>query len=313
MAAVQVQAAYVQAVDATGKPVMAVQQTPAQAQVVAVGGGGGGAMDVNAFQNLANASSLEFKQGNVFWEAVSGGCAANSYMIRDRLSADAHGKMTPVFIASEESSCWCRACCDPNQPAYVKFYNVANGGEKPAKKCCGLTISEAKTLYTKSGGAVMTLEKPGCWKNCAQMGAVNCFVCCSICQSEAFMHTGEIESRYDPQGCGPCKVEHWSFLKVDQALHLKIVFFHMRKYQFLVVGVHQLLILWHVMVKWKVQHHRRLLLLKVQHVLVAVWIYAAIQNCMYLSICFSYLTLYILTPCFFTLPLFSLSFLQLNE
>ena len=211
MAAVQVQAAYVQAVDATGKPVMAVQQTPAQAQVVAVGGGGGGAMDVNAFQNLANASSLEFKQGNVFWEAVSGGCAANSYMIRDRLSADAHGKMTPVFIASEESSCWCRACCDPNQPAYVKFYNVANGGEKPAKKCCGLTISEAKTLYNKSGGAVMTLEKPGCWKNCAQMGAVNCFVCCSICQSEAFMHTGEIESRYDPQGCGPCKVEHWSF------------------------------------------------------------------------------------------------------
>ena len=94
--------AYVVPIGGEAKPVVA--------QVVAVGGGGGGAMDVAAFQNLANSSSLEFKQGNVFWEAVSGGCAANSYMIRDRLSTDNHGKMTPVFIMSEESSCWCRWC-----------------------------------------------------------------------------------------------------------------------------------------------------------------------------------------------------------
>lgn len=168
-------------------------------------------MDAAAFQNLANASSLEFKQGGAFWEAVTGGCVPNSYMVRDRLSTDAHGKMTPVFIAAEESSCWCRACCQPNQPAYVKFYNVTNGGEVPASKCCGITCKPAQTRYNKRDGAVMTLEKPGCYKNCAQCGAVNCFVCFSMCQSEAFMHTGEIESQYDPQGCMCCKVEHWNF------------------------------------------------------------------------------------------------------
>jgi hypothetical protein len=78
--------AYVQPVDVTGKPVQAQvvavqqpvmmiqqQQQPAQAQVVAVGGGAGSAMDMVAFQNLANVQDLEFKQGGVFWEAVSGG------------------------------------------------------------------------------------------------------------------------------------------------------------------------------------------------------------------------------------------------
>ena len=28
-----------------------------------------------------------------------------------------------MFLMEEESSCWCRACCNPAQPALVKFYN----------------------------------------------------------------------------------------------------------------------------------------------------------------------------------------------
>jgi len=132
-------------------------------------------------------------------------------MLRDRMNQDAHGKMLPVFIMSEESSCWCRACCNPNQPAFVKFYNVANGGEKPATKCCCIQLQEAKTMYNKAGEAVMTLEKPGCFQNMAQCGQINCFVCCKLCQSEAFMHTGNMASVYSPQGCGPCKVDHWDF------------------------------------------------------------------------------------------------------
>ena len=180
---------------------------PMQAQVVSAGG-----MDFVAFQNLANVNNLEFKQGNVFWEAVSGGCIPNSYMLSDRSSSDAHGKMTPVFIMQEESDCYCRGCCAPNQPAFVKFYNVANGGEQPASKCCCITLQEARTRYNKAGEAIMTLEKPGCFSNCAQCGPTNCFVCAPICQSEAFMHTGNVDSVYSPQGCGPCcKVDHWDF------------------------------------------------------------------------------------------------------
>ena len=69
-------------------------------------------MDVIAFTNLARINNLEFKQGNVFWEAWSGGAAANTYMIKDRISD------TPLFIMEEESSCWCRVCCNPGKEIF---------------------------------------------------------------------------------------------------------------------------------------------------------------------------------------------------
>ena len=43
----------------------------------------------------------------VFWEMVSGGCAANTYLISDRAKGE------PIFIGEEESNCWERCCCGP--------------------------------------------------------------------------------------------------------------------------------------------------------------------------------------------------------
>ena len=236
--------AYVQPVDQNGQPIvqqpvvvqqgMVMQQPPQQqqqqqyvqqaqpqmqqmerGQVVAVGAHPDWAkyQGKPEWENLRNVQSAEFKQGNVFWEAVSGGCAANSYMLSDRVNLNPHGKFTPIFIMSEESSCWCRLCCGPNQPAFIKMYNVSNGGEAPPAKCCGCTWAEGYTRYNKEGTAALTLEKPGCGQNMAQCGSTNCFVCLACCQSEVFMHEGEVNTVYDPQGCGPCckAVPHWTF------------------------------------------------------------------------------------------------------
>jgi hypothetical protein len=167
-------------------PVVAVVAVAAPTPVVVVQADAANSMDYVAFQNLAAVQNLEFKQGNVFWEAVSGGCAANTYMIKDRPTD------TALFIMEENSSCWMRWCCEPAQPALVKFHNVLFGGDIPEKKCCGMLCQPASKRYNKAGPAVMTMEKPGLCSNMAQCGNRNCFVCMACCQSEAWMHTGDV-------------------------------------------------------------------------------------------------------------------------
>ena len=93
----------------------------------------------------------------------------------------------------------------PAQPALVKFYNVAFGGEMPEKKCCGILCQPKRKMYNKAGGAKLTMEKAGMCGNCAQCGPTNCWVCTSKCQSEAWMHSGNVPSTYSPQGCACCK------------------------------------------------------------------------------------------------------------
>ena len=78
-------------------------------------------------------------------EALSGGCVANSYMIRDRTAkwnAKQEGgseaeKQAPIgqafFIMKEQSDCWCRACCNPAQPNLVKFWNTAGPYERTGR------------------------------------------------------------------------------------------------------------------------------------------------------------------------------------
>jgi hypothetical protein len=87
----------------------------------------------------------------------------------------------------------------------VKFYNVAFGGEMPEKKCCGILCQPKRKMYNKAGGAKLTMEKAGMCGNCAQCGPTNCWVCTSKCQSEAWMHSGNVPSTYSPQGCACCK------------------------------------------------------------------------------------------------------------
>jgi len=182
---------------------MGVQMAPMQPVLVVADASQ--AMDGVAFANLANVQNLEFKQGNVFWEFASGGCAPNTYMIKDRPSD------TPIFLMEEQSSCYCRACCDPAQPALVKYYNASFGGTIPKKKCCGILCRPESKRYNKAGNAVMTLEKPGLCGNCAQCGPTNMMVCASICQSEAWMHTGDIPTVRSPQGCFCCQADHYEF------------------------------------------------------------------------------------------------------
>ena len=160
------------------------------AQVVAVGGGAQ-AVDAVAFSNLANVTNIKLKQGNVFWEAVSGGCAANTYMVTTRDVNNPEAEGIPIFIMQEESSCWCRCCCNGCQPLYVKFYNVADGGVVPASGCLCCRKPEHKR-YMKAGSAVMTLERPGFSDKCFGCGPGGMFVCTECCQSETYLHAGDV-------------------------------------------------------------------------------------------------------------------------
>ena len=84
------------------------------------------AVDAVAFHNLASVSAVELKQGNAMWEAVTGGCAPNTFMVRDTATG------TPIFVMEEKSKCFMRCCCNGCQPLYVKFYNTA--GPYPASR-----------------------------------------------------------------------------------------------------------------------------------------------------------------------------------
>jgi hypothetical protein len=97
---------------------------------------------------------IEFKQGGAFMEALSGGCVPNNYYIRDRTAkwnarqngGDAKAeKDAPIgdayFVMKEESSCWCRGCCNPAQPTLVKFWNTSPPEERPGKLFLFLTFS----------------------------------------------------------------------------------------------------------------------------------------------------------------------------
>lgn len=196
-----------------------------EATVVAVETATGQSMDVVAFANLANVDHLEFKQGNVLAEALTGGCAANSYMISDRTAkwnaaenapndrAKAE-KDTPIgeafFLMKEESSCWCRACCNPAQPALVKFYNTGPGQVRNGMGC-GPCKQDDYKVYPIVNDPVLTFEKGGNCDNCAQCGPTNCFVCCAKCQSHAWIHNGNVQSEYAPKSCVCCEIPHWEF------------------------------------------------------------------------------------------------------
>ena len=183
-------------VQATAVPVQqSMERQPQQAQVVSADG-----MDFAAFSNLANITQLEFKQGNVFWEAVSGGAMPNSYMVKERNSGQA------IFLMQEESDCWCRVCCSPSQPAYVKFFNSSPPQLVPERGCCCFKIA-AHNRFNKIGAPVLTFEKTGLCDNFAQFNSTNCCVWMACCQSEAWMHTGNINTTYSRNCC----VDHWEF------------------------------------------------------------------------------------------------------
>lgn len=163
----------------------------ASAEVVAVGAGAT-AVDATAFANLAAITQLEVKQGNVFWEAVTGGCAANTYIVRTRVSKEEEEqgkKKQPLFILEEKSKCCCRCCCNGSQPFFMKFYNAKIAGEAAAQGCLCCKIPKHDRYAKTSEQAVMTLERPGCFDKLCISG---CFVCCACCQSQTYLHAGDV-------------------------------------------------------------------------------------------------------------------------
>ena len=196
------------------------KDAPVEAVVVSVATSGGTPMDVTAFSNLAAVDHLEFKQGNVLWEALSGGCVPNSYMIRDRTAKFNAGKTKKeqqaapkgdaFFIMKEESSCWCRACCNPAQPALVKFYNTSPPQQKTGMGCGPCKMDDYDT-YNTVGDTVVTFEKSGNCDNFAQIGPTNCFVCCACCQSHAWLHNGDIKTTPDDFKICCFTIPHWKF------------------------------------------------------------------------------------------------------
>ena len=58
------------------------------------------------------------------WEAITGGCAANTYVVRTRVTKEEEEqgkKRQPLFILEEKSKCCCRCCCNGMQPFFMKF------------------------------------------------------------------------------------------------------------------------------------------------------------------------------------------------
>jgi len=153
------------------------------------------------FSPLDGANNIRFQQGNVFWEMVTGGCANNTYKISD------NDRGYAIFLGEEESNCWHRCCYRPAQPAFVKFYNAQYAGASPEVKKCGITCMRSRKQYTRVGAPVMTLEKPGLCSNFAQLGPLNCFVCMACCQSETWIHKGDIPTTaaHREMCCGPCR------------------------------------------------------------------------------------------------------------
>lgn len=147
------------------------------------------AVDAVAFHNLSAVTQIQLKQGNVLWEAATGGCVANTYMVRDTPTN------TPIFIMEEKSTCMNRCCCNGCQPLFVKFYNTEGPYQVEAKKCCCITCVPAHERFKKNGEAVMTVERPGF--TCGSGGKCclgNMWVCHECCQAETFVHAGNVGS-----------------------------------------------------------------------------------------------------------------------
>ena len=123
--------------------------------------------DINNFTIKQDASLLEMVTQN-----LGCGCCEveNTYQI---FGTDAAGQTKKLFVAKEESDVCGRCCCAPNHALLMHFFDPpANGGK--------ITEEMAK------GGAVWTMERPGCcsrWLNC----------CCPLttcCQQEMWLHEG---------------------------------------------------------------------------------------------------------------------------
>lgn len=156
-------------------------------------------LDPFTLQKLNAVDNYGLYQGNRFGETVSCGCCANQYMITDRQRmTQVVGKEEalaeiPLWIIEEESELCCRVCC-PQHPSLHKAYH-ALPPEKGPDCCCFYTGH--RYMPDKSLPVAWVVERDGC---CNKW--VGCFICGPKCQSEAWVHGGDIESGVKPGSLG---------------------------------------------------------------------------------------------------------------
>jgi hypothetical protein len=139
-------------------------------------------------QKLDAVTNYSLFQGNRAWEAVSGGCMPNVYVFADMdRKVTVPGRQdsipTPLFVMQEESSCWCRLCCNGNQPFVGKMYHAQP--VQAGKEACGC-YSGHVIAPDKTQPAAMSISRPGC---CDKIGG--CWVCTACCQNEMFSYIGD--------------------------------------------------------------------------------------------------------------------------
>jgi len=145
-------------------------------------------LDPYTMQKLDAVHHYGLYQGNVFGEAISCGCCANTYMITDRqrqTPVQGRGDLveTPLWIVQEESDCLCRVCC-PQHPTMNKFYHALPPAE--GRTVCGCCYTGHRYLPDKNLPVAMTLERDGC---CNKW--IGCCLCGPKCATEAWTHGGD--------------------------------------------------------------------------------------------------------------------------
>jgi len=149
-------------------------------------------------QKLAACKNYAFFQNNKFMEAATSGCMPNKYVFGDIdrpqpvPGREKNNETIPhaLFVVEEESSCWCRLCCNGNQPFTGKVYHAA--APIAGQECCGF-YSGHHIYADKSQPAVMTMARPGLCNKCCN----GCFVCTACCQNEMFNFMGDTGTEQD--------------------------------------------------------------------------------------------------------------------
>mmetsp|Transcript_79153 Transcript_79153/g.109968 ORF Transcript_79153/g.109968 Transcript_79153/m.109968 type:complete len:375 (-) Transcript_79153:51-1175(-) len=157
-------------------------------------------LDGYTIQKLNAVNQFGLYQGNRLGETISCGCCANTYMITDRQ------RMTPVqgreqdmveiplWIVQEESDMCCRICC-PQHPTMNRFYHALP--PQAGQTVCGCCYTGHQFLPDRSVPVAMVVERDGC---CNKW--IGCFICSEKCQSEAWLHGGDVNEEVKPGSLG---------------------------------------------------------------------------------------------------------------
>jgi len=147
-------------------------------------------LDLLTAQKFEAVNHYSLMQGNQFGETLSCGFCANQYLITDRTKlVQVEGRTElveyPLFIVQEESDCCCRCLC-PQHPILAKFYHARPpvAGPTHCNCCYGGHVWKADNTQP----VALTVERDGC---CAKW--VGCPICCDKCQSEAWVHAGNVD------------------------------------------------------------------------------------------------------------------------